>query len=353
MAVTAVHVARADAVAAARDARRVGRSREVRVVVVLAVLLALATAVSLCLGQAGLTPGQVLDVLLGRGDAISRFVVLELRGPRLASAVLVGACLGLAGAILQSVVRNVLASPDVVGLTAGASAAGVVGIVWIGLSGLALSGFVLVGTLASALAVYLLAWRDGLSGYRFVLVGIGVAALGTAVVSYVLTRTSVTDARIALTWLTGSLNGAGGAALTTLAVASLVAIPAALVQGRRLAALELGDEAASALGVRAELARGLAVLTSVVLAAVAVAAAGPVAFVALVAGPVARRLTRTGAPPLLGAALVGALVVVVSDAVAQFAVPGVVFPVGVVTGIVGAPYLLWLLARTNRAGRGG
>lgn len=344
---------RPDAVAAARDARVLRRSHEVRVVVVLAVLLALAAAVSLCLGQAGLTPGEVLDVLLGRGDAISRFVVLELRGPRLATAVLVGACLGLAGALLQSVVRNVLASPDVVGLTAGASAAGVIGLVWLGLSGLALSGLVLVGALVSAVAVYVLAWRDGLSGYRFVLVGIGVAALGSAVVSYVLTRGSVTDARVALTWLTGSLNGSGGTALTTLAASSLLAVPAALLQGRRLAVLELGDEAASALGVRAERARGLAVLTSVVLAAVAVAAAGPVAFVALVAGPVARRLTGTGGPPLLGAALVGALVVVVSDAVAQFAVPGTVFPVGVVTGIVGAPYLLWLLVRTNRAGRGG
>lgn len=343
----------AAAVAAFGRARARTRTRHARVAVVLAVVLALAAGTSLCLGAAGISPGDVARVLLGRGDALSTFVVLDLRGPRLLTAMLVGASLGVAGAILQSVVRNVLASPDVVGVTGGASAAGVVGLVVLGWSGLELSGLVLAGALVAAAAVYLLAWRGGLSGYRFVLVGIGVQALGIAVVSYVLTRSDVTDARVALTWLTGSLGATGGGALATLATCAAVLGTAALLLSRRLATVELGDEAAAALGVRVELTRGLAVLVAVGLSAVAVAAAGPIAFVALAAGPIARSLTRAGAPPLTCAGLVGALVVVVSDAVAQFAVPGVVYPVGVVTGVVGAPYLLWLLARTNRAGRGG
>jgi iron complex transport system permease protein len=169
----------------------------------------------------------------------------------------------------------------------------------------------------------------------------------------VLTRASITDVREALMWLAGSLDGAGGTELAILAISAAVLLPLAGLQSGRLEVLELGDDAAAALGVRVELARGLAILTAVALAAVAVAAAGPITFVALVAAPISRRLVGTGAPVLVSSALVGALVVVASDMIAQFAVPGVSFPVGVVTGIVGAPYLLWLLTRTNRVGRGG
>ncbi|GAA4848639.1 iron chelate uptake ABC transporter family permease subunit [Luteimicrobium xylanilyticum] len=333
--------------------RRARRARQVRVGVVLALLVAVACGVSLCLGEAAVAPLDVLRALVGQADVLTRFVIFDLRLPRLETGLLVGACLGVSGGLLQSVVRNPLASPDIVGITQAASAAGVIGIVGFSLGGLALSGLVLVGALAAALLVYALAWRAGLSGYRFVLVGIGVAAVASAIVSYVLTRSAVTDVREALVWLTGSLNGAGGDRLSVLAVAALVLLPLAWVQGPRLAQLELGDDTAAALGVGVERTRGLAVLTAVALAAVAVAAAGPVTFVALVSAPIARRLVASGAPALVCSALVGALVVVVADGVAQFAVPGTIYPVGVVTGIVGAPYLLWLLTRTNRAGRGG
>jgi iron complex transport system permease protein len=336
-----------------RGVRRRRRARQVRVVVVLAVLVVLACGVSLCVGPAHVGPADVLRALVGRADPLTHLVIFDLRLPRLETAVLVGACLAVSGAIFQSVVRNPLASPDVVGITASASATGVIAMLGLGLSGLALSGTVFAGALGAALLIYLLAWRSGMSGYRFVLIGIGVAAFATAIVSYTLTRSAVTDVREALTWLSGSLDGAGGTELTVLAVSTLVLVPLALLQAGRLEVLELGDDAAAALGVRVEAARGLAILTAVALAAVAVAAAGPITFVALVAAPIARRSVGTGAPALVSSALVGALVVVVSDMIAQFAVPGVTYPVGVVTGIVGAPYLLWLLTRTNRVGRGG
>lgn len=321
--------------------------------IVLAVLVFVVSAVSLTFGAAGVAPLDVLAALVGRADRLTSFVILDLRLPRLLAAVLVGACLGLSGGLFQSVARNPLASPDIIGITTAASATGAVALVWFGITGLALSGVVLAGTLVAAVIVYLLAWRDGVSGYRFVLVGIGFAAVCAGVVSYVLTRADLRDVQQALVWITGSLNSIDDVSLVVLAVGALVLVPAALLVARPLAALGLGDDAAAGIGVRPERTRILSIAVGVALAAIAVSVAGPIAFVALLAAPVARRLVGRGSLALVPAALVGALVLVVSDVVAQFSVPGVVFPVGVVTGIVGAPYLLWQLARTNRIGRGG
>lgn len=333
--------------------RRRRQGRALRVSVVLAVLVALVSAVSLTFGDAGVALPDVLAALVGRADRLTSFVILDLRLPRLLAAVLVGGCLGLSGALFQSVARNPLASPDIIGITTSASATGVIALVWFGVTGLALSGVVLAGTLVAAVLIYLLAWRNGVSGYRFVLVGIGFAAICAGIVSYVLTRADLRDVQQALVWITGSLNSVDGTTLAVLAVAAVVLVPAALLVGKPLAALALGDDLAAGIGVRPERTRILSVGVGVALAAVAVSVAGPIAFVALLAAPVARRLVGRGSLALVPAALVGALVLVLSDVVAQFAVPGVVFPVGVVTGIVGAPYLLWQLTRTNRIGRGG
>ncbi|WP_223691121.1 FecCD family ABC transporter permease [Leifsonia poae] len=339
--------------AAVRGDRRRRAARELRVALVLAVLIVVIGALSLGLGAAAVAPGDILAALIGRADRLTQFVVLDLRLPRLTAAILVGGCLGLSGALIQSIARNPLASPDIIGITASASATGATALVWFGLTGLALSGVVLAGTVLAAAIIYLLAWRDGISGYRFVLIGIGFAAICTALVSYVLTTAAITDVQQALVWITGSLNNVDPVALTVLAVSALIFVPSALLLARPLAALGLGDDAAAATGVRVERTRLLVVFVAVALAAVAVAAAGPVVFVAFVAAPIARRLVGRGALALVSSALVGALVLVISDIIAQFAVPGVSFPVGVVTGIVGAPYLLWLLVRTNRTGQGG
>ncbi len=333
--------------------RRRRNGRAVRVAVALAVLVVLVSIVSLTLGDAGVAPEDVLAALVGRADRLTSFVILELRLPRLIAGALVGACLGLSGALVQSVARNPLASPDIIGITASASAAGSVALVWFGITGLALSGAVLGGTLVAALLIYLLAWRGGVSGYRFVLVGIGFAAVCAGLVSYVLTRADLRDVQQALVWITGSINSVDTVSLVVLGIATAVLLPCALLLARPLAALGLGDDVAAGIGVRPERTRFLVIGVAVALAAVAVSVAGPVSFVAFLSAPIARRLVGRGSLALVSSALVGALVLVVSDIVAQFAVPGVSFPVGVVTGIVGAPYLLWLLARTNRIGRGG
>ncbi|KOX14254.1 iron ABC transporter [Nocardiopsis sp. NRRL B-16309] len=316
-------------------------------------LLLGAMTVGVSVGQASVSLPELLDLLTGRADQVTRFVLIELRLPRLLTAVVTGACLGLSGALLQTIVRNPLASPDIVGITHSASAAGVLGVVYLGLSGLALAGFVSLGALAAAMAIYLLAWRHGVAGYRLLLVGIGVAALSTSAVSWVLTQSDIRDAQVALTWITGSLARADWPTLNPLLGCFAVLLAVLVPLGGRLRSLELGDDSATSLGVPAERSRLWLLLASVGLAASAVAVAGPVAFVALVSAPIARRTVRSGRLALLPAALIGALIMLASDLLAQFTIPDVTLPVGVVTGIVGAPYLLWLLMRTNRSGAGG
>ncbi|MFJ2299019.1 FecCD family ABC transporter permease [Oerskovia paurometabola] len=337
----------------ARASRHRGRLREARLVTGLSVALVVLAAVGMTLGDASVPLSGILDTVLGRADVLTQFVIVELRLPRLLTALVVGAALGLSGALFQSIVRNPLASPDIIGITQSASAAGVLGVVVLGISGLALTGLVLVGSLVAAVAIYLLAWRGGVAGYRLVLIGIGVAALCMSVVSWVLTTSDVRDAQAALVWITGSLARSDWSTLNPLLVCFVVLVPLTAYLAPRLRSLELGDDAAAALGIRVERSRLLLILVAVGLAGSAVAVVGPVAFVALVAAPIARRTLGDGRLALVPAALVGALLVLGSDLVAQFAIPDVTLPVGVVTGIVGAPYLLWLLVRTNRSGRGG
>ncbi|RUQ08810.1 iron chelate uptake ABC transporter family permease subunit [Curtobacterium sp. HSID17257] len=319
--------------------------RELAVLGAVLVLLVALVLVGLGVGEIPLSPLQVAGALVGHGDTVSDFVVGQLRGPRVAGAVLVGAALGAAGGIVQSVVRNPIASPDVIGITSGASAAGLTAIVLVGASGGVLFGSVVVGAVLVALVIALLSWRRGITGNRVVLVGIGVAAICLSITGWMLTAGTVQQAGTALLWLSGSLNAVDRTLVGILAVAVVVLLAAALAQSRRLTVLALGDEVAAALGLRPDRAKVLLLITAVGLTAGAVATAGPVAFVALMAAPIARRLVGNGRVALGAVAAVGAVVTLASDLVAQFAIPGNALPVGVVTGVVGAPYLLWLLAR--------
>lgn len=334
------------------DLRRRNARRSVVLLVLGAVAVVLAVT-ALCVGAAGVGPFDVVRSLVGHGTTLTDFVVLQLRLPRVAAAVVVGMCFGMSGAIFQSLLRNPLASPDILGVSASASAAGIVGIVSFGLSGPSLSTVTFAGSLVAALAIYALAWRGGVTGYRFILIGIGIQAMATSAVSYVLTRGDIKDVQQALVWLTGSLNSVTWTAVRTAVVAGGVLAAVALTQSRRLLTLSLDDDTATALGVRPERSRLALLVLAVGLAAVGVATAGPVAFVAFLAPPVARRLRGDGRPALLTSGLVGAVIVQASDLVAQHALPGTLLPAGVVTGLLGGPYLLWLLTRTNRVGRGG
>ncbi|MFD9123849.1 FecCD family ABC transporter permease [Kitasatospora sp. NPDC059571] len=302
-------------------------------------------------GDYPIAPAEVLRTLTGGGTPAEDFIVNQLRLPRVATALAVGAALGLAGALFQSLVRNPLGSPDVLGFTQGA-AVGALIVVITGGSSLALAGGAVAGGLASGAAIYALARKGGVHGSRLVLIGIGSSAILTGINGYLLTRTQLMDAARAVLWLTGSLDGRGWRDAVPLLAALAVLGPAVLLGcGRALAVVEMGDDAAAGLGVRVERVRLALLGCAVLLAALAAAAAGPVSFVALTAPQLARRLTRAPGPNLLAATCTGAALLVTADYAAQRVLPGHQLPVGVVTGVLGGGYLIWLLATERRAGR--
>ncbi|WP_243659294.1 FecCD family ABC transporter permease [Tamaricihabitans halophyticus] len=305
-------------------------------------------ALSLMVGRTFYPPGEILRVVLGEEVPGASFTVGRLRLPRTALAVVAGFSFGLAGVTFQTMLRNPLASPDIIGISSGASAAATFAIVMLSLDGAGVSVFAVVSGLVVALLVYLLSYRGGVAGTRLILVGIGLAAMFKSATSYFLSRASEWDHQEAMRWLTGSLNGATWSGTVPVAVALVVLVPLLLGQSRNLNQLALGDDTASALGVRVERTRLITIVAAVVLIAFATAAAGPVAFVAFLSGPIAARVVGPTGSLLLPAAFVGVVLVLVADLVGQYAT-GTRYPVGVVTGVLGAPYLIYLIISTNRA----
>ncbi|MFI5844034.1 FecCD family ABC transporter permease [Catenuloplanes sp. NPDC051500] len=328
-------------------ARRALRRRTV--LTVLGVLVVSMYAVNLMVGKTFYPPDDIIRVILGERVPGATFTVGTLRLPRATLALLAGLCFGLGGVTFQSMLRNPLASPDIIGISSGASAAAAFAIVTLQLGETATSTFAIVAALGVAMAIYLLSFRDGVAGTRLVLIGIGMAAMLESATSYVLSTASQWDLQEVLRWLTGSLNGSTWGETVPVAVALLVLGPVLLGQGRNLFTLQLGDDMAAALGVRLELTRILLIIGAVGLIAFATAACGPIAFVAFLAGPIAARIAGPGASLLVPSALVGALLVLTADFLGQYAF-SIRYPVGVVTGVLGAPYLIYLLIRTNRAG---
>jgi iron complex transport system permease protein len=302
-------------------------------------------------GDYPMTPGAVLRTLGGGGSVAETFIVREIRLPRAVTALLTGAALGLSGAVFQSLSRNPLGSPDVLGFTHGASTGALLVIIVAGAGSVAVAAGAAVGGIATGALIYVLAGRHGLHGYRLVLVGIGMWAVLSGVNGYLLTRTEITDAARAVLWLTGSLAGRGWNDAWPLLAAILVAAPVVLIAGPAMRTVELGDDAAHALGVRVHRLRTALLAAAVLLSSFAAAAAGPVAFVALTAPQLARRLTRTPGPNLLPAACMGAALMVVADLAGQRAVPGHQLPVGVLTGVLGGTYLIWLLITERKRNR--
>jgi iron complex transport system permease protein len=327
--------------------------RRALLVAVGAVVAVLAAAIAaLLLGAAGVTPSDLVAALTGQGDAKTNLVVYRLRLPRVAAALIAGVGLGLGGGLFQSTLRNPLASPDILGVTGGASLAAVTAMLVLGLTGPAVSIAAFVGALAVAATVWALAWRDGLTGIRFVLVGIGVASIVSGLLGWLITRTEIREAPAALVWMVGGLSSIGWDELALAGTALAVVGGLVGLFSPRMPLLALDDDTARGLGVDVSRARLVAILLGVAAVAIATALTGPIAFVALVAPPVARALVGNGRPALGASALVGAAMVLIADLVAQHALGDVAVPVGLVTGLIGAPYLLWLIARGNRKGAG-
>ena len=341
-----------DRVEVVRSARRSRVLRVRRRLVALGIAVAAMFLVDVLLGSYTVTIPDFVRILAGEDIAGASFIVMEDKLPRAVIGLFVGVSFGVSGAILQTMLRNPLASPDIIGVTAGASAFAVFAIVVLGAAGTSVSWFALGGAGIVALLIHMLARHDGVSGQRLILVGIGVAAMLQATTSYLLTRSDLRTASEVLVWLNGSLNNSTWQRATILIV-SLAALLGLLVfLSGAMSGLELGDDTAAAIGVSVERSRLGLLLVCVALSGVATAAAGPVAFIAFLSGPIARRLLR-GEPSLVAAGLVGALIVLGAEFVAANLIPGTVLPVGVITGALGAPFLLWLLVATNRVGRGG
>ncbi|MGX5208815.1 FecCD family ABC transporter permease [Streptomyces violaceus] len=327
---------------------------DVRAFVVVLVLLAAVLTASVVLigtGDFPIPAADVLRTLFGQGNEGQEFIVNELRLPRVLVGLLVGASLGLGGALFQSISRNPLGSPDVLGLGQGATAGALTMIVLFSGDANQVALGALVGGLVTGLAIYVLAWKRGVHGYRLVLVGIGVSAIVTAVNGYLLTKSDIVDAARAVVWMTGSLDGRDWDQVWPLLGLCAVLVPLALGNARGLRMMEMGDDVSYALGVRVERVRLLLMVAAVLLTASATAAAGPVSFVALTAPQLARRLTRSPGPNLLPSLCMGAALLVTADWLSQRAFGAEQLPVGVVTGVLGGVYLLWLLVTERRAGR--
>jgi len=324
------------------------------VIVTLACLIAVVALalVGTVVGSSSLTIMDVARTLIGAGTPGQQLIVVELRLPRVVAGLLVGIALGLAGALMQTFARNPLATPDIIGVTSGASFGAVAAIVLgggsyavgAGLLTLGLPVAAVIGALVTSAVVYGLSWRGGIDSYRLILIGIGATATLTGITSYLISRAQITDAAAAAQWLVGSLSGVSWSSVWPVLVAVLVATPLALTQTANLEVSQLGDDISTGLGVALQRHRLIIIVCAVVLTATAVSASGPIEFVAFVAPQIARRLARSSRPPLLASALLGAVIVLGADALTRGVLPGEV-PVGIITAIVGAPYLIWSLTR--------
>lgn len=323
----------------------------VAALVAVLVLVVLGVAI----GSTWIAPVTVVRSLLGLESGPDAFIVETLRLPRVLTGALVGLTLGVAGALTQTFTRNPLGTPDIIGVTSGASVGAVAAIVVGGgtysVSSIVLAGGIpvaaTIGALVAAVAVYGLGWRGGVQSYRLVLVGIGVSATLDAVTSYLLVRAKITVAAAASQWLVGSLSSTSWSSVWPLLVVAAIAVPLALATSAALGIGQLGDEVATGVGLTVQRHRLVVIALAVVLTAAAVAAAGPVGFVAFVVPQIGLRLAGTNRPPLLLAGALGAVLVLAADLLARSAFPWQV-PVGIVTTVIGAPYLIWLLVRHRK-----
>jgi len=302
---------------------------------------------ALGLGSYPLTPDAVVRVLGGGGNSLDQTVVLQWRLPRALAAIILGGCLAVAGALFQTVTRNPLASPDVLGLSNGAFTGMLLTMVFVSTSWTALTVGAVVGGVATAVVIGMLAGRGGMQGFRMIVIGIGIAAMLASANTWMLLQIELETAMFASAWGTGSLNGVTVAPVIGAAVCAVCLLAMLAPLTRRLRQLDLGDDLAIASGARPALVRRLSLLIGVGLVSVATAVIGPVAFIALAAPQVARRLARTPFLSLGLSALVGALLLLAADVIAQHMLP-VSLPVGVVTVSVGGIYLVLTLIQEIR-----
>jgi len=327
------------------------RFRWICVSIVLIVLTLCLSVTMLMLGNTRYPLITIIKVLFGEHIKGASFAISTLRLPRMLAGVLAGIAFGMAGNTFQTILRNPLASPDIIGVTSGSSVAAVFCILVLHISGNLVSITAVISGLLVAILIYTLSKGGSFSGGRLILIGIGVQAMLNAIISFLLLRASQYDVPGAMRWLSGSLNGMRMKNIPLLFIVVLCSGTIIMLLGQHIKVLELGEQSAITLGLKTDQTRFLLILSSVFLIAFATAITGPIAFVAFLAGPIATKLVGAGNSNVLPSGMVGASLVIGADLIGQFAFD-TQFPVGVITGILGAPYLLFLLIRMNRKGGG-
>ncbi len=338
-----------------RGVQRAVTRRRVLVLTALALLTLALFAARVLLGDYTVTLPDFFRILGGETIPVASFLVMESKLPRAVVAVVAGLAFGAAGATFQSVLRNPLASPDIVGVSMGASAGALFALVVMGWAGtpVVLSAAV-GGLLVTSVLVAFGGSRSAASGvdagsaaHTMILVGIGMSAALLACIHWLMLRTDVHKAQDALVWISGSVNDVSWPQITVLSAVVAVLLPLLVASARRLDVLELGDDLATGLGERPTGLRALVMVLAVLLVTCSAAVCGPVAFLAFLSGPIARALNQ-GRSTLLGAGLVGASIFLAADYVGAYLVPGGNVPVGVVTGLAGGPFLLTLLLTSRK-----
>lgn len=304
---------------------------------------------ALVLGNTIYSLPTTVDVLMGKEIKGATFAIYTLRLPRMLAGLFVGLAFGIAGSTFQTMLRNPLASPDIIGITAGSSVAAIFCILVLGLSGSIVSIAAVISGLMIALLIYFLSKGGSFSGGKLILIGIGIQAMIRSIINYLMLRSNQHDVPAALRWLNGSLNGIRLDALPVLIVIVLIFGTCIIIMGRQLHILELGEQTAQSLGVRTDLVRLLLVISAVFLIAFSTAITGPISFVAFLAGPIATKLVGHGTSNEFPSGLVGAILVLTADLIGQFAF-NTRFPAGIITGILGSPYLIHLMIRMNKRG---
>ncbi len=332
-----------------REGMRQRRRRWVMVTTLLIVLAIVLSCAMLYLGNTIYPVNVVIRTLLGEDITGANFAINTIRLPRMITGLFAGFAFGVAGYIFQTMLRNPLANPNILGITSGSSVAAVFCITVLHTSNTVISIAAIIGGLITVIVMYLLSRGRAFSIGRLIIIGIGMQAMLDAVISYLILKSAQQDIAGALRWLSGSLNGSKMSDVLPLILIVVVFTPIMLILGKHLNMLELGEQMATSLGVATDKMRVTLIVSSVVIIAMATATTGPIAFVSFLAGPIANRLVGVSASNILPAGLVGANLVLFADLIGQFAFE-YRFPVGVITGILGAPYLIYLLIRMNRKG---
>lgn len=323
------------------------RKHCITAMIILSVFVIVLSVLQLLIGNTFYPLPTIIKVLMGDQIKGATYAIMSVRLPRMLAGLFAGAAFGAGGYVFQSMLRNPLASPDMIGITSGSGTAAVLCILVLGISGARASAISIIGGISVTLIIFLLSSLKVFSNGRVILIGIGIQAMLKAVISYVLLKASTYDVPAAMRWLSGSLNGAQMNNMPLTVIIITAVITAIYLCEKSLKILELGDQSAAALGVNVSRVRAFMAVGSVIMLSFAIAVTGPVASVAFLSGPISSRIVGKNNANALAAALVGAVLVLGGDLAGQYAL-GTRFPVGVVTGILGAPYLIYLLISMSK-----